>query len=226
MTATSAKSESEAGLDPGIVELRRDRRLMVRPAPAGFRPKVEGPALEVRLVPASRRIKLGTPVLVRLEVQNVGSETWRYAQSNSLLKSGGSTDNDWRSWKFHAKGPDGRRFGLDGALAGPSLSEAQPIDPDEAERLAVNARAFRFLSVDLEPGETLVSIRRAPEVPDDWMPTDSDRLIEVANAFEIKKPGEYEIEAEHTARRYNPNTIEFETERTFRSDPIRIEVSP
>lgn len=221
-----APSEKAAALDPGLAEDVRDRRLMVRSAPAGFKPKAQGQELEVRLIPEAARIKLGTPLRIRLEVQNIGTERWWYMGEHSLLKSRASNDNDWAHWKFYAKGADGKRIELNGAIGGSSLVEAQVIEPAAAQRLLERVRAFRYLDIDLAPGETIVSLPRTGDVADDWVPTEEDRYVEVANAFEFKKAGIYEIQTEHTARKFNPERKDFDPERKFNAAPIRIEVVP
>lgn len=224
--ASGSLSDSSVVLDPGISEEQRDRRLMVRPAAPDFKPKADGHLLEVRLIPEAPRIRLGSPLRVRLEVQNVGTRTWRYVGEHSLLKSFGSTDNDWRHWRFYATAAGGVRIELQGALSASSLVEPQVMEPSAAERLAERARAFRYLRVDLGPGETILSTRRSSDVADDWAPTETDRYVEVANRHEFKNPGVYVIEAEHVARRINPSTGDFDPESTFRSPPIRVEVRP
>ena len=100
------------------------------------------------------------------------------------------------------------------------------MEPTAAQRLVDRVRAFRYLEIDLAPGETILSVRRATDVADDWVPKEDDRFVEVANRHEFKKPGVYEIETKHTARKFNPKTREFDPERTFHAAPIRIEVLP
>lgn len=225
-SAERATDETAPALDPGLAEDARDRRLMVRPAPPGFKPKAQGQELEVRLVPEASQIKLGMPLRIRLEVQNVGTEMWWYTGSNSLLKSRASHDNDWRHWRFSATGADGKRLDLNGALGAPSFVEAQIMEPAAAQRLLERVRASRHLRIELAPGETILSLPRAGDVADDWVPTGDDRYVEVANRHEFEKPGVYEIQAEHIAQSYNPKTRQFDPERTFRAAPIRIEVVP
>ena len=219
-------SETDAALDPGLAEDVRDRRLMVRLAPPGFKPKAQGQELEIRLIPESSRIKLNTPLRVRLEVQNVGTEMWRFMEDNSLLKSRASHDNDWRHWRFSATGADGKRFNLNGALGAPSYVEAQIMEPAAAQRLLERVRAFRYMEIDLASGETILSLPRQGDVADDWVPKEGDRFVEVANRYEFEKPGVYLIQAEHTVRSYNPKTRQFDPERTFHAAPARIEVVP
>lgn len=225
-SATSVPGDTSTALDPGLAEDVRDRRLMVRPAPQGFKPKAEGQELEVRLIPEAARIKLDTPLRIRLEVQNVGTKTWFFMDEHSLLKSRASSDNDSRHWKFYATDVDGKRLRLFGALGAGSFVEAQVMEPAAAERLVERVRAFRYMEIDLAPGETILSVRRASDVADDWVPKEEDRFVEVANRHEFKKPGVYEIQTEHRARSFNPETRGFDPERTFRAAPIRIEVVP
>lgn len=208
----------------GLQEEKSDRRLMVVPAPAGFAPKVKGKRLEVRLVPKERKLKVGTPLWVRLEVQNVGDAVWRYAQTHSLLKWRFAPQNDWKAWKFFAKAPDGRRIELHGRIAASGQDEPTPIDPAAVPELLVRVAAFKRLDVDLAPGETLVSLPRTGSEPDGWAPGEGDRYVEVVNRYEFEEPGVYEVHAEHSCAAYDPDLRDFEPARTFRSAPVRIEV--
>lgn len=219
-----APSDVRRQAEYGLLEEELDRKLMVVPAPAGFVPKAKGKQLEVRLVSKERKLKVGTPLRVRLEVQNIGDEVWRYSQAHSLLKWRFAPQNDWKAWKFFAKGPDGRLIKLHGRIAASDQDELTPIDPAAVPDLLARVAAFKRLDVDLAPGETLVSLPRTGSEPSGWAPTEPDRYVEVVNRYEFEEPGVYEVYAEHSCTAYNPELRDFEPERTFRSAPVRIEV--
>ncbi|MDE2290833.1 MAG: hypothetical protein KGL53_02015, partial [Elusimicrobia bacterium] len=54
---------------------KADRKSLVRPAPPGFKPSTRGKGIELRLIPARARMRVGQRFWYGLELQNVGSDT-------------------------------------------------------------------------------------------------------------------------------------------------------
>lgn len=207
-----------------LAEEAADRRLMIIPASPDFHPMYQGKRLAVRITPKTARLKAGAPFEVKIELQNVGAETYAYSQHDSILKSAGAYDS---KWTFFRKGPDGKRvrigrpIGTDGGVG-----DARTFSSQEARSFLERARAFSFLHAELRPGETLVSLPRSGSEGADWRPSENSRLVTVSTPYEFTVPGRYEVQAEHACDNWNSRLLRLDPEEVFISLPIWIEVVP
>lgn len=201
-----------------------DRRLMVLPAPAGFRGRVQGPRLGVRIAIPERTLHVGQALRLRLELQNVGARPVRYADMDSMMKSKAVIDRDWTFW---AVGGDGKRHEVRKVPRLEGDQEAEKLDKAGVARWEADAakgEMFRHLSVVLQPGESLVSFPRMPGRVAVSTPMAAERFVEVSEDFEFQIPGRYRISAEHRAALGEPGLSTFGPVESFVSPSIEVEV--
>lgn len=197
-----------------------ERRELVRPAPAGFKPGRERRQFRLTLVARDKTIRVGEAFWYRLELQNLGRETVHYWETPSFLKDGSSYDLG--RWDFRAIDPKGQRETMDiGSLFGSfavqdTHTDAIPIPGSEKmseaeleqymRRDYTKRRADRDLIVDLAPGETLVSrpwrwadaserVERRKRGEANLTPRPTGDFRELWTTFRFDMPGRYEVRA-------------------------------
>lgn len=220
----------QATLPPGFKELARDakseeardRRLMILPAPAGFKPESQEPKLRLTIQAESPRIKVRAPLRLRLVVQNVGGATYSLTKRASLLKAKGVID---AAWAFYAVQGKSGRMRLKSPLGGED-GEGEFMSAAEAERRGRAAAAFVVLHAKLAPGESIVSLPRTVSTPDDWTPGPSDNFVEVADKYAFPEPTLLRISAEFTCARFDPVRMEILPDETVVSNAVDVEVAP
>lgn len=195
-----------------------ERRELVRPAPAGFKPGRDRRKFRLTLVARDKTIRVGEAFWYRLELQNLGREAVRYWEVDSFLKDGGSYGLG--HWYFYATDPKGRRETLSiGTLFGgheirETRTDAVPIPGSEKmseaeieqfiRRDSAKRRADRDLIVNLAPGETLVSrpwrwvdawerVERRDRGESDLAPRPTGDFRELWTNFRFDFPGRYEV---------------------------------
>lgn len=182
--AFSSGAESNAGApaDDGSYSLQeefrirlavhaRDRRDLVRPPPAGFKPEPVERKLRMTLIARDKTIRVGESFWYRLEIQNLGRTPVHIRDSPSFLKDGTEYANGY--WDFFITSPDGtRKLMVIGRLLDEfdlrdTRADAVPVPGSErmtdleVKQYIRRDNAFRLadrdLRVVLDPGETLVS---------------------------------------------------------------------
>jgi hypothetical protein len=206
------------------VEEDRDRRLMITAAPAGFMPASPEPKLRITIVAESARIRVRSPLRLKLIVQNVGGQAYSYTEKGSLLKAAGVIDG---SWSFYSLQRGGSWKKIPPPIGGGDGDEEGEFMPaEEAERRGRVAAEFSVLHAKIAPGESLVSLPRRPFDSEPHRPAEVDRLVEVADKFTFTEPGRLRIRAEHTSAGFDPVKVEILPEETSVSNEIEVEVVP
>lgn len=175
-TASSAPDRPTRGEVPAdrrmeISVRESERRELVLPAPAGFKPEGAARKLRLTIVPRQKSIKVGERFWYRIEVKNVGREPVRFQEWNSFLKRGDQYASG--RWNFELVDPSGKRINLvvgtlygelavgDAGLDAVEVPGAEKMTDDEVRdfirRDAPRRRADLDVDVTLAPGETLVS---------------------------------------------------------------------
>ncbi len=203
-------------------EEERDRRLMISAAPAGFKPESAEPKLRVTLVPESSRIKVRSPLRLKVVVQNVGGQTYPYTEKGSLLKAAGVIDS---SWSFYSLQKNGSWKKIPPPLGGED-GEGEFTSAEAAEKRGRVVAGFSVLHAKIAPGESLVSFPRGPFDPQTSLPGERDRFVEVADKFTFIEPGRLRIRAEHRHSRFDPARGEITPEETSVSNEVEVEVIP
>jgi hypothetical protein len=197
-----------------------ERRELVRPAPAGFKPGRERRKFRLILVARDKTIRAGEPFWYRLELQNLGRETVHYWETPSFLKDGGNYDLG--RWDFYAIDPKGQRETMViGSLFGghdirETHTDAIPIPGSERmseveieqymRRDSAKRRADRDLIVDLAPGETIISrpwrwvdaeerVERRQRGEANLAPRPTGNFRELWTNFRFDFPGRYAVRA-------------------------------
>lgn len=195
-----------------------ERRELVRPAPAGFKPAAMDRKFRLTLIARDKTIRIGETFWYRLELQNLGRETVHFWETPSFLKNGSSYDMG--RWDFFLIAPNrARKLMVIGALYDEfairdSRADAIPIpgsgvmSEEEIERHVrregAKHRADRDLIVDLAPGETLVSRpwrwmdaserqERRKRGETDLTPRPTGEFRELWTSHRFKVTGRYEI---------------------------------
>lgn len=195
-----------------------ERRELVRPAPAGFKPAAKDRKFRLTLFARDKTIRVGETFWYRLELQNLGRETVHFWETPSFLKNGSSYDMG--RWDFFLIAPSGaRKLMVIGALYDEfairdSRADAIPVpgsaamSEEEVEqyirRDGMRLRADRDLIVDLAPGETLVSRpwrwvdarerqERRKRGESDLTPRPTGEFRELWTSHRFEAPGRYQI---------------------------------
>lgn len=179
-----------------------NRKTMVLPAPADFKPENAKRKIRLKLTLEKTVIKPGDPLRFRLEVTNVGREPIDYDEpSPSIFKYGGPNDSEFI--KLFATAPDGKRDWLISLTSSRRVAQYMakapppPSIPNESSGLTGDAAdgptsadaslATNEFKVRLLPGETLRS-------RGDWNAT-GDVFRTLLTDQEFDQPGTYKIEA-------------------------------
>lgn len=197
-----------------------ERRELVRPPPAGFKPADKGRKFRLTLVARDKTIRVGESFWYRLELQNLGRQTVHFWETPSFLKSG--YNYDMGRWDFHVAPPDGKRqlmvigslfdeMGVRG-----SRTDAIPVPGSAAmtdaqieqyiRRDGAKQRHDRDFIVDLAPGETIVSRpwrwvgsqerqERSRRGETNLVPRPAGEFRELWTSYRFKTPGNYKIRA-------------------------------
>jgi hypothetical protein len=154
-----------------------NRRAMVTPPPAGFKPESVARKVRLKLFIEKSNIKIGESPRYRLEMTNVGQEAIEYSESYSSLFVEGASLWDSMTMHFYLTDARGKRFELTAPTMGSSsvpdrrpISDASdaPDGPPEGLSEADKEKWFRKTNamgqaharfkVTLFPGETLHSL--------------------------------------------------------------------
>lgn len=212
----------------------KDRAEMVRPAPRDFKPETKGRRLSVIFVPRSAKLKVRETLWYRLEIKNLGSETVTFWESPSFLKYGTFWDDG--KWKFIVVTPSGarRRIPLHryGDARDAGRRRARGILIPGSERMTkeeltrqfeierARNRADKGLSVELAPGETLVSrawrwitdevyAERLARNESDLYPRPPGAFRELWTDFKFHEAGRYSIQVEYDDSPLGPPDEDF-----------------
>lgn len=148
-----------------LLERARDaatRRELVTAAPPGFRPKAQGRALELALIPQKAMLRKGVSFWYRAEIKNVGSEP--IVITDPFLDSGSGGDS-WSKFRLEiSPSTPGLSIGGDGGE--PCMFDHPPVPGWErmtedqrksaAKRWALEETVgMHRINVTLAPGETI-----------------------------------------------------------------------
>jgi hypothetical protein len=193
-------------------ENAKDRREMVRPAPAGFKPE-NGRKVKLTLIAKSRTIRKGEPFWYSLELQNVSPKPIDYRESRDdcFFKCANDTgktriqiarDGDefrFPLWPMSFACPGGSIVRLRGWERMTDLERAQAINE--------YSRTLRFsqnLRVTLQPGETLLTRAWQYHKAEPGCAKDDYRVVEpvapvgwreLGGSNTLDEPGLYRIKA-------------------------------
>lgn len=189
----------------------RDRDELVRPAPADFKPEGLGRRLKLTLIPQKTLIHKGERFWYRVELKNVGSEAVRWAEPNSLFKSG-DLGLSQMNWSFFIVPSGSKEFEAWREMRfsdGPTQDIVFPPGTDAAgkalwfKKLVAWSHKPKGLNLLLQPGETIVSRSWSQAVDDDatnliFKGIDPDtatpgQFRELPIEFHFDKPGTYRI---------------------------------
>lgn len=148
-----------------LLERARDaatRRELVTAAPPGFKPKAQGRALELALIPQKTMLRKGQSFWYRAEIKNVGTES--IAIADPFINSG-SGGNGWSKYRLEiSPATPGLSIGGDGGE--PCMFDHPPVPGWErmtedqrksaAKRWALEETVGMYrINVTLAPGETI-----------------------------------------------------------------------
>jgi len=188
-----------ATLDAEDQLAERNRRTMVDPAPADFKPEPVARKIRLKLILENSTIPRGGRPRVRLELTNVGRDSIDYQEyeSSFFVKDGGLLDST-RTIHFFLTDRRGRRVELSPGQTPASFQSNRsteafdvPAGLSEAEKKKwlvetyAMSRASTHFQVKLLPGETLRSIG------DDDSPRENFKTLFTNVDFD--KPGTYKL---------------------------------
>lgn len=165
----------------------KNRRLMVSPAPAGFKPEEAARKIRLRLFLENTKIRVGESPRFRLEMTNVGREPIDYIEYDSSVFRWGGLLHSIKTIKFMLTDSQGKTHRLKPALGGRVEPMKPMAAPFTAEQQAESAASTTF-QVRILPGETLRSLG------DGDSPTEPFRTMIAGDEF--KTPGRYRIHVE------------------------------
>lgn len=199
---------------PDWLQERNDRRELVLPAPAGFKPEAVDKKLKLTLRLREQTIHRGQKLWYRVEIQNLGRKPVFFTENESFLKDKRSISEG--AFRLILAGPDAstRTLGFT-----PNLISGNEVElhlpgqerwtKEESTAIVANlndyTRRARGLSVELNPGETLYSRTwrdvdwvseffrtRGGEVPPEPAPVEF-RVLRTDYRFD--QPGGYRLKA-------------------------------
>lgn len=185
----------------------KDRRELVLPPPAGWKPESVRLKIRLTLIPEKTMVHKGAKFRYRLETQNVGKEPVTFFEDRSAFVKSGSLYGSW--YRFYATLPDGREKQLRGAI---DFSDESPLqeyhfpstmtsaEKDAAfKKIQLQETAEDGIALQLLPGETLVT-RPDPPPP--------NRFRDLDTSFKFDKPGTYRIKVAFEDPPPKPDTEE------------------
>lgn len=207
----------------------KDRKELVRPTPAGFKPENTRRRIGLALIAKSPQIHKGANLWYRLELQNLGREPVYWAESPSFFKNGDALALS--KFRFHLIPPDGDEIEMSPWKSAPGcggmgeefiLPGAEKMSPEKLSsalaELTVQANLESGLSVRLQPGETLATRpwrnidpreycrrRKRGEIVDFRAP---GAFRELVSDTEFDAVGRYKLRIVYTALSPSPPTEE------------------
>ena len=181
-----------------------NRRTMVTPAPAGFKPEPVARKIRLKLVLEKKTIRVGEYLSIRLELTNVGREAIDYQElERSIFVKGGGLSDSLKTLYFYRTDSKGKREELMPLMFGAPSSGAPsshrptpfPSGMSEADKeklfqeISATAGAGSDFQVKLLPGETLHSLGN------DGSPGNSFKPL-YAKGFRYGEPGIYRLHLE------------------------------
>ena len=165
-TPTVPSARFIEGRKKWLAQIAHDSPEFILPAPKDFKPESASKKLSLRILLEKPAIRRGQPLRYRLELQNLGRKSILLSEHNSsFIKSGVFS---WPS-RFHCyvTPPDTKTRPVRTLLAGAAdaveipVPNARFMTQGQAEEtlneMNERARQERELSVDIQPGETLVT---------------------------------------------------------------------
>lgn len=145
----------------------KDRAELVRPRPPGFKSDGKTKSLKLTLIPLKTRLKPGESLWYRLQIQNIGTSSVTWTESNSFFKNGIHLGSEFLH--IYLRLPDGREvqgmavplsFGhCPENVSSKRPVEASGVSEDDFKDMFTRATAIsdaeEGLHLVLAPGETL-----------------------------------------------------------------------
>ncbi len=176
----------------------KDRRELVTPPPAGWRPENVARKIKLTLVAEKVIIRRGEKFRYRLEIQNVGRDSVRLIEMpGSFIKNGLLGASQGLEFYVQSPGDEEKRLWLSSRPSQGLLQYKEYKFPESwseaqksaaVEKLNQELRAESELSLMLQPGETLRTR------------TDSGHpngFRELGTDFEFNRPGTHVVKAVH-----------------------------
>ena len=174
------------------IQEEKDRAELVLPAPAGWKPENVKRKIRLTLIPEKTLIRKGEKFRYRVEIQNVGQDTLGFYGTASGFIKRGMIEDIPDPFQIYMTPPGGNELRVPREIPrhdGVSFRELHfPASMTKAQvhealaQMAIEGRARNSLTVNLKPGETLLT---RPE------PSPPNRFRELKTRFEFNKVGSY-----------------------------------
>lgn len=187
--------ESLPWIDASARQEEKDRKELVQPPPPGWKPGTERRKLKLTLIPEKTIIRKGESLRYRLEIQNIGRENIGFYEPFSAFVKSGDLYGP-HSYRFYATPPGGKeeRMGRpilpsEGILPADEIKfpENMSVKDKDAvfEKLKMEDRLERGLSLTLRPGETLFT-RLDPKTGSRFRELWTDVQFENAGTYRVR----------------------------------------
>jgi len=147
----------DALIDAELRLADKNRRLMVSPAPADFRPDAAARKIKLTLVLEKTKVRVGEDPRFRLELTNIGREPIDYIEYESSVFRWGGIWESIKTIDFIMIDEKGRRLKLEPPMGGRTEPMKPLSGPLTAEEEA-ESKASTIFRVKILPGETLRSL--------------------------------------------------------------------